>query len=374
MSTTNVEPENPDVTGPEQLPVTARSGEALLDRWMREGDTAMEKVDTLVSMLEKLRKASIRATYPSDWIIHTSTDHDGQVISQRGYLQDIGAERAGKVWGCELTAPAIEREDFPDGTYSYHLIAEAYSKITGERVEYVEGSRWSGDPFFSRSKGPDEKIDPTDVRKSAYANLHGRAVRSLAGLGGVPLEVLRDCGINIEKVVHVSYAKGAKGGDSVGARVGSDGGGSGPVLNFGRSKGKRISELTDKDLAWYTTAVSDSIADPAKLAYKDRNESLLAALKQESDRRQLSPVTASDGSPSPSTASPPPASLTRAQRQTALFKRLSALKGTTAGTILKHLVAKDSLAALTDDELASVEAKTDEELKDAAMEVIERTE
>jgi len=370
MSTTNVEPEQPDVTIDEPSTVPVVLGEALLERWLREGkDAAIQRVDTLVEVLERLRKASIRATYASDWIIHTSRDTDGNVISQRGYLQDIGADRAGPVWGIEISAPVIEREDHPDKTFSYHLIADGWSKVTGQRRENLEGSRWSGDPFFSRSKGADEKVDPTDVRKSAYSNLHGGAVRRLGGLGGVPIDALRECGIDLEKVVHVGYVKGAKGGESAGATLGASGGGPafGPQLNFGRSKGKRVSELTDKDLAWYTKAVGDSVADPAKAAYKDRNESLLGALEAEPQRRAAAAPT----SPPGETPSPP---VNRAQRQTTLFKRLSALKGTTAGAILKHLVGKDSLTALTDDELATVEAKTDEQLKDAAMEVLERTE
>src|SRR3990167_11073384 len=171
------------VTAPETLAPTRAGGASMLDRWVNsDPEAAIKRLETMVKMLDQLRIASIRATYPSDWVITTSVDRDGQIISQRGYLQDIGAERAGKVWGIEVGNPAIEREDFPDGTYSYHMIAEAWSKVTGERLDYAEGSRWSGDSFFQRPRDPDYKIDPTDVRKSAYANLHGRAVRALSGL------------------------------------------------------------------------------------------------------------------------------------------------------------------------------------------------
>jgi len=155
----------PEVSDDTALAPTAQAGKAMMEQWIEHGpEAAIKRIETAIQMLERIRKASIAATYPSDWIIHTSTDSDGAVIRQVGYLQDVGAERAGKPWGIGISAPAIEREDFPDGTYSYHMIAEAWSRVTGERFEYVEGSRWSGAGFFQRKSadGPNEKVDPSE--------------------------------------------------------------------------------------------------------------------------------------------------------------------------------------------------------------------
>lgn len=278
------ETETPPVVAPETLVPARNGGASMLDRWIAsDPKAAMERVETMVKVLEQLRAASIRATYPSDWIIHSTVDRDGQVTKQVGYLQDSGAERAGKVWGIEVGNPAIEREDFPDGTYSYHMIAEAWSKVTGERLDYAEGSRWSGDIFFARQKKTDEdRIDPTDVRKASYANLHGRAVRALSGLNGVPLDMLRQAGIDVGKVVHVSYKQGEKGGESSGAAtVGT----AETVMAFGNAKGKKVSELDDKDLAWYVGANERSLADPSKAKFAKATERTLAALKAEQERR-----------------------------------------------------------------------------------------
>src|SRR3990172_393150 len=116
----------PEVSDDTPLATTAQAGKAMVEQWIEHGpEAAIKRIETAIQMLERIRKASIAATYPSDWIIHTSTDSDGAVIRQVGYLQDVGAERAGKPWGIGISAPAIEREDFPDGTYSYHMIAEA---------------------------------------------------------------------------------------------------------------------------------------------------------------------------------------------------------------------------------------------------------
>ena len=299
------------VTASETLAPTRAGGASMLDRWVNsDPEAAIKRLETMVKMLDQLRIASIRATYPSDWVITTSVDRDGQIISQRGYLQDIGAERAGKVWGIEVGSPAIEREDFPDATYSYHMIADAWSKVTGERLDYAEGSRWSGDLFFSRQvKDDGDKIDPTDVRKASYSNLHGRAVRALSGLNGVPLDMLRQAGLDVTKVVHISYKQGAKGGESSGtAAVGT----AEAIVAFGNSKGTKVPDLADKDLEWYGRAYAESVANPDKAKFAKANQRVLDAIKAEQERRkQVAAHAAETGTPpaaAPASGEVPPAS------------------------------------------------------------------
>jgi hypothetical protein len=367
------ETETPEVTETDTTPVARRSSAtALLDLYGDDREKALARIDALVAALERLRVASIRATEPSDWLVHVGRDKDGNVIREVAYLQDSGAERAGKIWGIEVSGPAIEREDFPDGTFSYHMIAEAYSKVTGERVDYTEGSRWSGDPFFVKKLIGDEKINPVTVRKAAWANMHGRAVRALGGLNAMPVERLRQGGLDLEKIQRIDYAKGARGGESTGAGVGaSSGAGFGPQLNFGRSKGKRLSEVGEKDLAWYIGAVTDSVADPAKANYKDRNESLLAALETEKARRAApQEEQAPPGDNAPQQA---PHGLTRGQRQSAIFKRIATFKGVRAAAILKALTGKESLTDLSDEQIELLEGLSDDDLGAVVTQIAEHT-
>jgi hypothetical protein len=261
-------------------------GSSMLERWIESGDDrALKRIDVLVKTLDHLRAASIRMTYPSDWIIHTSTDADGNILRQVGYLQDCGADRAGKAWGIQLTEPSEEIERFPENkTFAYRLKADAWSKVTGERLERVLGSRWSGDKFFTRGLEEGEQVDPTDVAKAAYANLHGRAVRALAGLGAVPLDVLKAAGLDVEKVMFVGYSKGSKGGQSTGAGVGT----ADFVISWGNSKGKRPAEISDKDLAYYIRKAEENLADPSKQRFKQKTEHELAALRAETERRAKS--------------------------------------------------------------------------------------
>lgn len=279
------ETESPLITDKESLVPVPGHGSPLIERWLADPEKAIERVNAFVSMLDRLRLAAIKATFPTDWVIHTSKDDAGEILRQVGYMQDTGAERAGKIMGIEVTSPVIEREpnqgEFADGTFAYHMLSEAFSKITGERLEYVEGSRWSGDPFFRRSVGPDEKIDPTDVRKAAYANLHGRAVRSLSGLNGVPLDMLKAAGLDVTKCTFVGYEKGKKGGTSTGANVGT----AEVTMAFGNSKGKTPAELSEKDLGWYIGAYDRNVADPERAKFKDANTLILNALKAEQQKR-----------------------------------------------------------------------------------------
>src|SRR5262245_53267499 len=364
------------------VPYSRRAGGgSLLERWVeRDPETAIKRVDTMVKVLEQVRAASIRATYPPDWVIHTSIDRaSGAVTKQVGYLQDSGAERAGKVWGIELGAPLIERQDFPDGTFMVTMAAEAYSKLTGERAEVVMGSRWSGDGFFQRTgrDGEPEKIDPTDVQKAAYANLHGRAVRALAGLNAVPLEMLRQNGIDVERVMFVGYEKGAKGGTSTGAGVGS----AEVVVAFGRSAGKRPGELSDGDLDWYIKAYGENVADPAKKRFVRANQQVLDGLTAEKERRAQA---AAHGAATPAAESaPPPTGDVAGEGATAAGKlrgdvwaRLVDAGGNQAIPLLERLTAElfnqgtTKMSELTEHQLAALAQIPEAQLRDVAKRVV----
>jgi len=292
MASPIAEGESEIITNPEAL-VAVTTGAGLIEKWLeRDPENALKRIEALVTLLDRLRVLSIKATYPSDWLIHVSVDADGTIIREVGYLQDCGAERASKPWGISITRPSIEREDFPDQTFAYHMQAEAHSAITGENLEYVEGSRWSGDSFFKKALGPDDKPDPVDLRKSAYTNLHGRAVRQLAGLNAVQLDKLRDAGLDITKVVRISYTKGAKGGESTGASVGS----ADVTMAWGKGKGKKVSDLDDKEITYYIGTYVRDVADPDKAKYLKNNQRTLDALKTEQEKRTR---TAEQGAEAP---------------------------------------------------------------------------
>lgn len=46
-------------------------------------------------------------------------------------------------------------------------------------------------------------------------------------------------------------------------------GGSGPIVKFGKSKGRALTDCADPDIAWYMRVVREGIDDPTKAKYRD---------------------------------------------------------------------------------------------------------
>lgn len=59
-----------------------------------------------------------------------------------------------------------------------------------------------------------------------------------------------------------------------------------PTLSFGKSKGKKPSEIGDSDLTWYGKVVAESVEDPSKAKFRPKNQALLTALRAEQARRR----------------------------------------------------------------------------------------
>lgn len=144
---------------------------------------AMEIIEARIQVLETLRKASIRATHPSDWLLFKSPD--GNVT---GYLQDCGADRVRDLYGIEIYGLSLpQKEPGMDGAFSYIITGSGRCKLTRQVVENMEGGRSSTDDFCQGKKGAELELA---VRKAARANLDGNITRELAGLKNVPLQEL----------------------------------------------------------------------------------------------------------------------------------------------------------------------------------------
>jgi hypothetical protein len=136
------------------------------------------------TIIATLRMASLRATYPTDYVAFKSPD--GAVVL---YLQDAGCHRVRDLWGIEIygvSKPEKVAGEEP-GTFHYIVTGNGRCRITGQTVEGVEGGRSSTDDFCRGKHGAELDMD---VRKAARANLNGNATRELAGLKAIPIEEL----------------------------------------------------------------------------------------------------------------------------------------------------------------------------------------
>jgi len=154
-------------------------------------DAGVAIVEARNTIIRTLRKASIAVTSPTDWILFKSKD--GSVT---GYLQDCGADRVRPLWGIEVRpAPSIaplwgfERTEAEDGSFAYTIRGSGMSRVTGETVSEMEGTRLSTENFVEYDKGIAREVK---VKKAARANLDGGIVRELTGLRSVPIQELED--------------------------------------------------------------------------------------------------------------------------------------------------------------------------------------
>jgi hypothetical protein len=151
-----------------------------------KGD-ALEVVDARVQILDTLRRASIRATHPEDWVLFKARDEDGGQIV--GFLEDAGTDRVRAIWGIRIFN--VSRPDKivgnDPGDFLILLTGDGECAITHEIVEQVEGGRGSKDDFCKDKHGAALELA---VRKAARANLDGGITRELAGMKSVPVQEL----------------------------------------------------------------------------------------------------------------------------------------------------------------------------------------
>jgi len=210
------ETEIPEIALPEILPPERVKADLRLARlqpkllpqiaeFIQDPDKGERHLKAFRDLVRMLRHTSIHLTYPSDWVLNAVRNEDRVITT--GYLQDIGAERAAVPWGISRLGGIEERrEHLEDQTYIWYCKADFLCERTGVVLSDVEGARWSGDEFFKRrAEKAGGMVNPLWVKQGALRNMHGKAVRSLAGLAGIPEEELKEAGLDTSKCVMVRW-------------------------------------------------------------------------------------------------------------------------------------------------------------------------
>jgi hypothetical protein len=163
----------------ERLPVPAT-----ITHLAARGAEGLDIFKTLVTILETARTNVIRLSNPEDWNLYQT--RDGRIT---GYLSDAGCHRGRDVIGLEVYHVGTpERIAAADGqSFMYVITGDGRSRLTGQRVERIEGGRSSTEDFCKDDTGAELELK---VRKAARANLNGNIARELFGLKNVPIAEL----------------------------------------------------------------------------------------------------------------------------------------------------------------------------------------
>jgi len=159
---------------------------------------ALEVIEARVLVIETLRRASIRATSPADWLLFKSPEEQGGQIV--GYLQDAGADRVRDLWGIEVfnVGKPEKVAGLDPSAFTYLITGSGRCKITRQVLEEVEGGRSSTDDFCRGKTGADLELS---VRKAARANLDGGITRELAGMKSVPIAEIEAAWVGTTKKI-----------------------------------------------------------------------------------------------------------------------------------------------------------------------------
>lgn len=145
-----------------------------------------------VEALKVFRESSIGMTYPEDWTLFKRPDEAGGGIT--AYLSDAGCKRVLPLWGIDIVPESgratfvVEKLDVGDD-YLITVRGDAYNHTTKTWLRGLEGSRGSDDDFVKTVTSPTKKL--SHVRKAAFRNLEGNAVRKHSGLDAMPLAELQ---------------------------------------------------------------------------------------------------------------------------------------------------------------------------------------
>jgi len=176
---------------------------------------AVEDVQRASEAAMELQAASIKLTYPEDWVIFKA--RDGAEI---GFLMDDGCQRVRPLWG--ITFDRVDfRRDFTeretdDGQFVIEAVVTARSALTGE--DHIEVGFRSSLGLFEKAwndsadKPVERAMVKANIRKSALRNARGRIIRTISGLGATPKARLIECGLDVRRIRGVSFESGSKGG------------------------------------------------------------------------------------------------------------------------------------------------------------------
>ena len=172
-------------------------------------EKALQRIEERVQFINKIKVLALKCTTSEDWVL----------LGGKPYLMASGAEKIRGLLGVNFFDVKYKKIlndniDQATGKRHYTYIFEGYVSIVkregaGDSM-YVIGACSSSDKFFYYEHGkpkPLSEVDETDIMKAAYSNFIANGITRSYGLRNLPLQALRDAGIEIQKIASVQYGK-----------------------------------------------------------------------------------------------------------------------------------------------------------------------
>lgn len=148
-------------------------------------EKGIERAEKYMTLLDKMRKLSIKITNSSDWIDQSGTP----------YLQDTGCSKISKGFGVSIYDVNITKERETDENGDYIIYTTDGHGAWHNNTEHAIGTCSTRDDFFSKRKRkkplegesstyhlPLSEVDLPNVKKKSHTNFHNRLVKKLLGL------------------------------------------------------------------------------------------------------------------------------------------------------------------------------------------------
>ena len=275
--------------GVEIVPAEMGSGGTTL---VRIPDDPMAVLEARNRMMERVLSYAISATHPGQW----------QMLGDKPWPTGPACESMARRCGVSWDKPECERRDTSDEqgpAYTWTYRARFFLPGGIDSI-WAEGHCSSRDQFLGTGLAYETRdlpeVEEGNIRQAAMTNMIVNGVTRLLGVRNLTrerLDALLGAGSS-DKMGRVEYTAGAKGGGR------TSGVGEKPIP-FGRSKGKKLSDAADDDLAWLLRSMQESVADPEKAKWKAGNEAWVKAIEAEQARRANAKAgTTANGAAKPS--------------------------------------------------------------------------
>lgn len=273
-------------TGLATRPATLDLGRLdLLDPESPPDEKMIQGLEQRARFLDKVIQLALKRTSPSQYVIHRAEgDEARESVYPMGAAADAMFGFLGLSWAAPI--PTLDGDGKEVSWRRGEKKWEAEIRGGGEDQEYywVRSALWRGDQLIALAEGKRligvgyAKDKPT-AEIDAFENLKSRAVREVLGLKAKDRAWYQANGLDLSnaRLAEFQDRKSSATADPNEA-----------VIKWGNAKGSKVKDLSDQDLAFYTTRYEADVADPAKAKFKPAL--MLAALKAEAERRAAKPT------------------------------------------------------------------------------------